>query len=104
VREVTGLLARAVDEHGKILKRPAPVILFTDFGDNALLFEVHFWIHMRTQMERRSIESDVRHRLDQLLGDGHRHRLPAERRASRRREAERGAPGGRREDAAEPES
>ena len=44
VELVTNLLLRAAKEHGKVLDRPeTPIILFKDFGDNALVFELHFW-------------------------------------------------------------
>ncbi len=62
--EVAHLIRRAVDEHDKVLQYPEPVVLFSDFGDNALLFEVHFWIHMPDHMHRRRIESDIRSRID----------------------------------------
>ena len=65
--EVTRLIGQAVDEHKKILKNPEPVILFTEFGDNSLNFEVHFWIRMRRLMDRRRIESDVRYQIDGLF-------------------------------------
>ncbi len=65
--EVTRLIRKVVDEHERILKVPAPVTLFTEFGDNALVFEVHFWMRMRQLMERRIIESDVRHRINDLF-------------------------------------
>ena len=68
-REVTRLLRKAVDEHGRVLKSPAPIVLFTEFGDNSLNFEVHFWITMRKIMDRRMIESDVRYRIDNLFND-----------------------------------
>jgi len=67
VRDVTRLLQKVVDEHGKVLKKPEPIILFSDFGDNALLFEVHFWIRMRRLMDRRIVESDIRHRVDGMF-------------------------------------
>ena len=52
--------------HGKVLDKPEPIVLFTEFGDNALIFQVFFWIRMKTQMERRLIESDLRYRIDHL--------------------------------------
>ncbi len=66
-RDVTKLIEKALEEHGKVLSKPAPVILFSDFGDNALIFEAHFWIVMRRLMERRIIESDIRFRVDSLF-------------------------------------
>ena len=67
VEHVCRLLREAVMEHADILKAPAPIILFKDFGDNALMFEAHFWIHMRTMMESERIASDVRVKLDHMF-------------------------------------
>jgi potassium efflux system protein len=66
-REVSRLLRRAADEHGLILPSPEPMVWFTEFGDNALQFELHFWLKMRTLSERRRIESDIRHKIDSLF-------------------------------------
>ncbi|MGH0028561.1 MAG: mechanosensitive ion channel domain-containing protein [Myxococcota bacterium] len=65
-REVQRLLGKAVAEHGRILERPAPTILFREFGDNALQFRIYFWIRSRDMLERLTIESDVRYRIDHL--------------------------------------
>ena len=64
---VTQLLRRAAVETGRVAKDPPPIILFRSFGDSALVFEVHFWIHMRTMMDQLQIESAVRFRIDQLF-------------------------------------
>jgi len=66
-RKVEELIRRAVDENKKILNDPAPIILFEDFGDNALLFEVHFWVSVRRLMDARRIKSEVRFRTDDLF-------------------------------------
>ena len=66
-RNAAKLIRRAVEEHGKVLKTPKPIVLFTDFGDNSLVFEVHFWLRMRRLMDRRTIESDIRYRIDALF-------------------------------------
>ena len=65
--EVTRLIRKAVDEHPRILKRPDPIILFADFGNNSLDFEVHFWIRMRRLMDRRIVASDLRYRVDEMF-------------------------------------
>ena len=44
-----------------------PIILFKDFGASALMFEIHFWIRMRTTMDRLQVESTVRFRIEQLF-------------------------------------
>jgi len=66
---VTQLLRRAVVETGRVAKEPPPVVLFKDFGDNALLFEVHFWIRMRTVMDRLQVESAVRYQIAHLFDE-----------------------------------
>lgn len=67
LREVKRLLIKAVSKHNKILLEPEPFVLFNDFGDNALVFNVYFWITMDRIMDRRTIESDVRFLIDDLF-------------------------------------
>ncbi len=64
---VTQLLRRAVVETGRTSKDPPPIILFKEFGDNSLAFEIHFWIRMRTVMDRLQVESAVRYQIEQLF-------------------------------------
>ncbi len=66
-REVARLMEQAVREHPGVLPDPAPVILFMDFGDNALVFEARLWILMPTVLARLRIESEVRFRIDDLF-------------------------------------
>lgn len=66
-REVARLIQQAIEEHEKILKVPEPIVLFTEFGDNSLNFEAHFWIRMKRLMDRRRVESDLRYRIDDLF-------------------------------------
>ena len=68
-RETSRLLHQAVTEHPNVLSDPEPIVLFREFGDNALMFEVHFWIRMRTVMQGQKIESEIRHTLDTLLSE-----------------------------------
>ncbi|MFB3785025.1 MAG: mechanosensitive ion channel domain-containing protein [bacterium] len=65
-RDVFRIMKKAVDEHGLILKKPEPFVVFRDFGESALLFEVFFWIHLENT-NRLIVESDIRHRLDHLF-------------------------------------
>ena len=66
-RAVERLIRRAVDEHPKILRTPEPIILFSEFGSDALIFEAHFWVRIRSLMDRKVIESDLRYRIDDLF-------------------------------------
>jgi potassium efflux system protein len=67
VDQVEALLVKACDTFDTIQKVPEPFALFTDFGDNALMFKVHFWIHVKRVIERRIIESKLRFRIDDLF-------------------------------------
>jgi small-conductance mechanosensitive channel len=66
-REAERLVRRVLEEHEAVLRQPEPVVLFRDFGDNALIFEARFWIEMRTMMDRLKVESDVRFRIDDVF-------------------------------------
>ncbi len=67
VREVERLMLQVADEHNRVRKAPKPFVLFNDFGDNALIFDLYFWISMNRIMDRRIIESDVRFHIDELF-------------------------------------
>ena len=67
VRQVEELLIKAAKENEKVLKSPEPFVVFNDFGDNALVFEVYFWTTIQRIIERRLIESSVRFRVDDLF-------------------------------------
>ncbi len=64
-REAERIIHQVLREQPAVLDKPEPVVLFQDFGDNALLFEMRFWIEMRTVMDRLRVESDVRFRIDE---------------------------------------
>ena len=67
VRDVERLILKAAAEHNKVLNHPEVFVLFNDFGDNALIFDVYFWLSMVRIMERRIIESDIRFQIDELF-------------------------------------
>ena len=67
VREVERILLRVADEHKRVKKSPKPFVLFNDFGDSALIFDLYFWISMNRIMDRRVIESDIRFHIDELF-------------------------------------
>jgi len=60
-------MLKAAEERGKVLKDPEPFVLFTDFWENALLFELYVWIGIQQLMDRRVIESDLRFIIDELF-------------------------------------
>ena len=61
-RKVEELLNDIVKGHSKVLKDPAPVIIFKNFGDSALEFEVYYWIDLK-QSTGMKVSSDMRHHI-----------------------------------------
>jgi potassium efflux system protein len=68
-RDAARLLKRAAQEHGRVLESPEPFVWFVDFGDNALNFELHFWVEVRNLSEQKRVESDMRFKIDHLFRD-----------------------------------
>ncbi len=67
-RDTAKALAKAIEEHDLILNKPEPVIIFKDFGDNALVFEVYFWIRLgKGRMVKMKTESNVRFLIEKHL-------------------------------------
>ena len=68
-QEVVRLLRESALENPHVLKKPDPIILFKDFGDNALVFEAHFWIHMRSLMDGEKVASEFRLTVEERFGN-----------------------------------
>lgn len=69
VRLVEKLLMQAAVEQPDSLEEPRPIVVFEDFGDNALVFDVFFWCLGTGERELRLIRSDVRFRIEKLLSE-----------------------------------
>jgi small-conductance mechanosensitive channel len=67
-REVERLLKQAAVEHPKVLKRPEPEVIFADFGADALMFELRFWLNLR-ETRKVEVESELRFTIDELFAD-----------------------------------
>lgn len=66
-RLVTRLLEQAVSENERVLNDRESAVLFTDFADSALVFETHFWIQPTNTLDKLTIESQIRYRIDELF-------------------------------------
>ncbi len=64
---VAKLIEDAVIQQSEILPEPKPLVIFDDFGDNALVFEVYFWINATAERDLRKIRSDIRFTIDELF-------------------------------------
>lgn len=64
VKKAEEILIEAAQSNPNVLKRPEPFVLFADFGDSSLVFEVYFWVLIRVVLEKRQIESQIRFEID----------------------------------------
>ncbi len=66
-QQVADLIMQATKAQKEVLNDPKPVVSFEDFGDNALVFEVNFWIHSTVEGGLRVARSNVRFAIDKLF-------------------------------------
>nr|MCU0768473.1 mechanosensitive ion channel [Burkholderiaceae bacterium] len=67
-RQVADILQKSAEEHGLIMKEPAPLVIFEDFGDNALVFALYFWVDV-SRHSGMQVQSDLRFMLEKRLAD-----------------------------------
>jgi small-conductance mechanosensitive channel len=58
-RRVIQLLDEVAGRHGLVEKDPKPLVLFTEFGDSSLTFELRFWVDV-SQANAAQVSSDLR--------------------------------------------
>ncbi|MBQ9419118.1 MAG: mechanosensitive ion channel, partial [Synergistaceae bacterium] len=61
-REIEKILLEVVKDHSQVLKNPAPFVIFRNFGDNSLDFEVYYWFDVNASSALK-ISSDMRHHI-----------------------------------------
>jgi small-conductance mechanosensitive channel len=66
-RKVADLILQATTEQKGIAVTPKPLVTFEDFGDNALMFEVMFWLDSTAEGGLKLMRSHVRFRLEELF-------------------------------------
>jgi small-conductance mechanosensitive channel len=69
VNRVTELLLICAKQHNEIVKEPAPLVFFKNFGDSSLNFELLFYTNDTFRVER--IKSDLRYAIDKVFRENH---------------------------------
>ncbi len=69
VREVADLLDECAKRHGLVLGDPAPVVIFEDFGDSALIFALYFWLELRPNTSSVQVMSDLRFMIEKRFAE-----------------------------------
>ena len=68
-KHVMEILTESAGRHGLILKDPAPFAVFDDFGDNALIFTLYFWLNLHGGANAMIVSSDLRLMIDKRLNE-----------------------------------
>ena len=66
---VTRLLLKAAEEHPIVLSDPEPDVLFNEFGDSSLNFELRVWIPNPNPGTRKKVTSDLNYAIDMAFRD-----------------------------------
>jgi len=69
VRRVRELMEQAAYEHESVMQTPEPVVIFEDFGDNSLVFDLFIWTLLRPGGDLRRLRSDLRFRIEELFNE-----------------------------------
>lgn len=64
VAKVKEILLSVMHDHHEILDEPEPEVIFEDFGDSALIFDLWYWASLNSIRGLRAIRSDVRFEID----------------------------------------
>lgn len=66
VEKTMALLVAAAEQAQFVLKDPKPVVYFSDFGDSSLVFQLKFWVELKT-LNPYLIDTGVRVRINEAL-------------------------------------
>ena len=59
-KQVSELLLQIATSHPSVLETPVPEVIFEDFGDSALIFDMYFWSDVKAGKALRCIRSELR--------------------------------------------
>ncbi len=65
--KVHELILQAAKENEKVHSFPEPFVLFEEFGDNALAFQLYYWAAVDKPLDLKRINSVIRFRIDELF-------------------------------------
>jgi potassium-dependent mechanosensitive channel len=66
-RMMMDILTDCAGRHGLVCKDPAPFAVFDDFGDNALVFTLYFWVELIKGTNAMIVASDLRLMIEKRL-------------------------------------
>ena len=67
VRQAADVILGCAQEHGQVLKDPAPEVYLEDFADSAILMVLVFWVELGPTLTGRRVDSDLRFMMEKRL-------------------------------------
>ncbi|MFD2167633.1 mechanosensitive ion channel family protein [Thalassotalea euphylliae] len=65
--KVASIMLATTSQQPEVLDTPKAAVFFQDFGDNALIFEVYFWINSQVEGGLRLVSSNIRFALNKAF-------------------------------------
>jgi len=69
LRRVRELLQQVGGRHGLVIREPPPFVLLDNFGPDALLVSLNFWLELRPETDRLVVQSDLRFMIVQTFAE-----------------------------------
>lgn len=74
---VIDLLTKAAGDHPQILKAPRPQVLLEEFGGQARIFSLNYWLEIRLDVDPNEVASDLRFAIEESFAKAGLKVLPA---------------------------
>lgn len=69
VQRVSEILSDCAARHGLVLKDPAPMVVFEDFGADAMVFALYFWVELSERSNSMVTASDLRFMIEKRFSE-----------------------------------
>jgi small-conductance mechanosensitive channel len=69
VRDVADILRDCAKRHGLVLDDPEPLVIFSDFGDNSLVFSLYIWVELAPNVNSLQVLSDLRFMIEKRFAE-----------------------------------
>lgn len=76
-QKVTDLLSALTAQHPKVMNHPPPQVLLDEFGAQARIFTINYWLEITSEVDPNGIASELRFAIEQKFSDEGLKVLPA---------------------------
>jgi small-conductance mechanosensitive channel len=76
-QQVSDLLSALALQHPQVMKQPPPQVLLDEFGSQARVFTMNYWLEIAPEIDPNGIASELRFAIEQKFSEGGLKVLPA---------------------------